>query len=180
LINGFKSHGNPAVDREDFNRLLVHNVLYFIYLAIGECVLIYIATVGFIYTSTHITSTVRKEYFAALLRQNIAFFDNMGTGEIGTRLTADMNLFQDGIGHKIVLTLTGLANFFTAFVVGFVKYWKLTMICSASVFAIMLVISAGDNLMVKYNQEGIKAYAKRGSVSEEILGSIWNATAFGT
>jgi ABC-type multidrug transport system fused ATPase/permease subunit len=81
LINDFKSHGNQAVDREDLNRPLVHNVCYFIYLAIGGFVLIYFVTVGFIYTSTHITSTVRKEYFAALLRQNITFFDNVDTGE---------------------------------------------------------------------------------------------------
>jgi ATP-binding cassette subfamily B (MDR/TAP) protein 1 len=42
--------------------------------------------------------------------------------EIGTRLTPDMNLFQNGIGHKIAWTLAGLAIFFAAFVVGFVKY----------------------------------------------------------
>lgn len=135
---------------------------------------------GFIYTSTHIASAVRKEYFAALLRQNIAFFDNVGTGEIGTRITADMNLFQDGVGHKVALTLTGLATFFTAFVVGFVKYWKLTLICSASVVAIMLVISVGGKLMVKYNQQAMEACALGGSVAEEILGSIRNATACGT
>jgi ATP-binding cassette subfamily B (MDR/TAP) protein 1 len=180
LINDFRSHGNAAVDREEFHHLLVHNVFYFIYLAIGEFVLIYIATVGFTYTSTHITSIVRKQYFSALLRQNIAFFDNVGTGEIGTRITADMNLFQDGIGHKVALTLTGQATFLTAFVVGFVKYWKLTLICLASVVAIMLVISVGGRLMMKYNQAAIEAYAKGGSVAEEILGSMRNATAFGT
>jgi ATP-binding cassette subfamily B (MDR/TAP) protein 1 len=34
--------------------------------------------------------------------------------------------------------------------------------------------------MVKYNQEGIEAYAKGGSVAEEVVGSIRNAIAFGT
>ncbi|KAH8790456.1 hypothetical protein F5882DRAFT_517144 [Hyaloscypha sp. PMI_1271] len=120
LINDYKSHGNPAVDREDFNRLLVHNVIYFIYLAIGGFVLIYIVTVGFIYTSTHITSAVRKEYFAALLRQNITFLDNVGTGENPRDWNSPHSRYESDI--KIACTLTGLAILFAAFVVGFVKY----------------------------------------------------------
>jgi len=119
LINDFKSHGNPAVDREDFNRLLVHNVIYFIYLAIRGFVLIYIVTVGFIYTSTHITSAVREEYFAAFLRQNITFLDNVGTGENPRDWNSPQSRYESDI--KIVWTLTGLAIFFAAFVVGFVK-----------------------------------------------------------
>jgi len=54
------------------------------------------------------------------------------------------------------------------------------MMYSASVIAIMLVIYAGGKLVVEYNQEGIEAYVKGGSVAKEILGSIRNATAFGT
>jgi ATP-binding cassette subfamily B (MDR/TAP) protein 1 len=120
LINDYKSHGNPAADREDFNRLLVHNVIYFIYLAIGGFVLIYIVTVGFIYTSTHITSAVRKEYFAALLRQNITFLDNVGTGENPRDWNSPHSRYESDI--KIACTLTGLAILFAAFVVGFVEY----------------------------------------------------------
>lgn len=55
------------------------------------------------------------------MRQNIAFFDKLGAGEITTRITADTNLIQDGISEKVGLTLTALATFITAFVIGFVK-----------------------------------------------------------
>lgn len=55
------------------------------------------------------------------MRQNIAFFDKLGAGEITTRITADTNLIQDGISGKIGLTLTALATFITAFVIGFIK-----------------------------------------------------------
>lgn len=39
-----------------------------------------------------ITQRLREKYLAAILRQNIAFFDVLGAGEITTRITSDMNL----------------------------------------------------------------------------------------
>lgn len=52
------------------------------------------------------------------MRQNIGFFDKLGSGEITTRITADTNLVQDGISEKVGLTINALAAFFTAFVIG--------------------------------------------------------------
>lgn len=62
----------------------------------------------FIYTGEHIAGKIREQYLAAILRQNIAFFDKLGAGEITTRITADTNLVQDGISEKIALTLTAV------------------------------------------------------------------------
>lgn len=104
----------------EFTRLTI----YIIYLAIAEFVTVYIATVGFIYTGEHITQKIRERYLAAILRQNIAYFDKLGAGEITTRVTADTNLIQDGISEKVGLTLTAFATFLIAFVIAFVKYWS--------------------------------------------------------
>jgi ATP-binding cassette subfamily B (MDR/TAP) protein 1 len=92
-----------------------------IYLGIGCFVATYIATVGFIYTGEHITQKLRQKYLRAVLRQNIAFFDKLGAGEVTTRITADMNAVQDGLSQKVSLTLSGVATFVTALVVGFIK-----------------------------------------------------------
>ena len=154
--------------------------LYFIYLAIGEFTTIYICTVGFIYTGEHITQKIREQYLAAILRQNIAFFDKLGAGEITTRITADTNLVQDGISEKVALTLTAVATFLTAFVISFVKYWKLTLILSSTVFAIVFTMGAGSTFIIKFNKQSLESYALGGTVAEEVVSSIRNATAFGT
>ncbi|KAG6252487.1 hypothetical protein E4U49_007718 [Claviceps purpurea] len=75
-------------------------VLYFVYLAIGEFIVTYICTVGFIYTGEHISAKIRAQYLASCMRQNIGFFDKLGAGEVTTRITADTNLIQDGISEK--------------------------------------------------------------------------------
>lgn len=49
---------------------------------------------GFSYTGERMTQKIREAYLRAILRQNVAFFDNVGAGEVATRITADMNLIQ--------------------------------------------------------------------------------------
>lgn len=167
---------NPA----SFPSILNHKVLDFVYLAIGEFVLVYAATAGYIYTGSHIAAKVREEYLRAILRQNIGYFDKLGAGEVTTRITSDTNLVQDAISQKVALTLTGVATFITAFVIGFIRYWKLTLICSCTVVAIVLVMGNGSRFIVKFNKKSLAAYGVGGTVAEEVLSSIRNATAFGT
>lgn len=164
----------------DFSAKLDHFTLYFIYLAIGEFCLVYCCTVGFIYTGEKTTQKIRQRYLDAILRQNIAFFDKLGAGEITTRITADTNLIQDGISEKVALSLSGVATFLAAFVIGFVKYWKLTLILSATVFSIVGVMGLGSRFIIKYNKKSLSAYGLGGTVVEEVISSIRNAVAFGT
>lgn len=177
-IGNFSS-GNSD-DLSSFGDTVNHLTLYFVYLAIGEFVTIYIATVGFIYAGEHMAAKIRESYLAAILRQNIAYFDARGAGEITTRITADTNLVQDGISEKVGLTLTALATFITAYIIGFVKYWKLTLILTSTIVAIVVTMGSLGKLIVKWQKESLAAYAEGGTVAEEVISSIRNAVAFGT
>lgn len=180
LAGTFQGLFNGTLPHDTFNHQLSHFVLYFVYLAIGEFVTIYIATAGFIYTGEHISQKLREHYLAAILRQNIAYFDKLGAGEITTRITADTNLVQDGISEKIGLTLTGIATFLTAFIIGFVEYWKLALILMSTIIAITVTMGGGSGFIVKYNKQSLDSYALGGTVAEETISSIRNAVAFGT
>ena len=180
LAGSFSGLFQGTLNPGSFGGTLDHYVLYFVYLAIGEFVLIYIATVLFIYTGEHITAKIREEYLKAILRQNIGFFDKLGSGEITTRITADTNLIQEAISEKVALTLTGVATFAAAFVIAYIKYWKLALIGTSTIVAISLVMGGGGKFLTKYSKNQVAAYAVGGSVVEEVLSSIRNATAFGT
>lgn len=163
-----------------FSHQLGHYTIYFVYLAVGEFITIYIATAGFIYCGEHISQKIREQYLAAILRQNIGYFDKLGAGEITTRITADTNLVQDGISEKVGLTLTAIATFVTAFVISFIKYWLLTFILCSTIVAIVVIMGSGSRNIVKWSKAAILSYAEGGTVAEEVLSSIRNATAFGT
>ncbi|KAI0445043.1 ABC transporter [Xylaria telfairii] len=180
LQGSFQGFFNGMVARDDFSRQLNSLVLNFVYLAVGEFFGVYIATVGFIYTGEHISAKIREHYLESCMRQNIGFFDKMGAGEVTTRITADTNLIQDGISEKVSLTLTAIATFLSAFIIGFVFYWKLTLILTSVVFALLFIMGTSSTFIVKYTKQSIQAHAVGGTVAEEVLSSIRNAVAFGT
>jgi ATP-binding cassette, subfamily B (MDR/TAP), member 1 len=45
-------------------------------------------------SGARIARAVRQSYLKAILRQNIAYFDKLGAGEVTTRITTDTNLLQ--------------------------------------------------------------------------------------
>jgi ATP-binding cassette subfamily B (MDR/TAP) protein 1 len=139
-----------------------------------------VATVGFIYTGEHISAKIREHYLESCMKQNIGFFDKLGAGEVTTRITADTNLIQEGISEKVGLTLSAVATFVAAFVIGFISFWKLTLILLSTVVALMLCMGTGSRFIVKYSRQNISAYAQGGSVAEEVISSVRNAIAFGT
>ncbi|KAK4501646.1 hypothetical protein PRZ48_007455 [Zasmidium cellare] len=171
---------NPDSITSEFSHIVAHNTLYFVYLGIGEFVVTYISTVGFIYTGEHIAGKIRQQYLASILRQNIGYFDKLGAGEITTRITADTNLVQDGISEKVGLTLTAIATFIAAYVIGYIKYWKLTLILTSTIVAIFLTMGALGQFIVKWNKKSLQSYAEGGTIAEEVISSIRNAIAFGT
>ncbi|KAK3117316.1 hypothetical protein LTR53_001433 [Teratosphaeriaceae sp. CCFEE 6253] len=180
LAGTFQGFFQGTVDGTAFSHQISHLTLYFVYLAIAEFITIYIATVGFIYTGEHISAKIREHYLESILRQNIGYFDKLGAGEITTRITADTNLVQDGMSEKVGLTLTAVATFVTAYVIGYIKFWKLTLILTSSIVAIILTMGVLGRMMDKWNKASLASYAEGGTVAEEVISSIRNATAFGT
>ncbi|KAM5379595.1 hypothetical protein ACJZ2D_003943 [Fusarium nematophilum] len=160
----FENYFNGSTTYDEFTDELVHFVLYFVYLGVGEFVVTYI----------------REHYLESCMRQNIGFFDKLGAGEVTTRITSDTNLIQDGISEKVSLTMAALATFISAFVIGFVKYWKLTLILFSTVIALLLNTGGGSSFILRYNKQSLEAYAQGGSLADEVISSIRNAVAFGT
>ncbi|PYH88449.1 ABC multidrug transporter Mdr1 [Aspergillus ellipticus CBS 707.79] len=180
LASAFRGIALYEISYESFYHQLTKNVLYFVYLGIAEFVTVYISTVGFIYTGEHITQKIREHYLESILRQNMGYFDKLGAGEVTTRITADTNLIQDGVSEKVGLTLTAIATFITAFIVAYVKYWKLALICTSTIVALVLIMGGGSRFIVKYSKLALTSAGASGTVAEEVISSIRNATAFGT
>lgn len=52
----------------------------------------------------------RRLYLKAVLRQNVAFFDRLGAGEVINRVSNDIDLIRDGISEKVRFELHRLIN----------------------------------------------------------------------
>ncbi len=54
-----------------------------------------------VYTGEVISKRIRERYLKAVMRQDIAFFDQLGAGEVATRIQTDTHLVQQGISEKV-------------------------------------------------------------------------------
>jgi len=140
----------------------------------------WISIVGFSYTGEKITQQIRELYLRAIFRQNIAFFDFLGSGEVTTRISSDMQLVEDGIGQKIGLFVSGVSAFVTAIIIGFIRSWKLSLIMLSATVAILLMMGVTGTLMKKNQTVAVDNYASAASLAEEVLASARNVAAYGT
>ena len=65
------------------------NASYLVYIGVGMFVCTYLYMVIWVYTGEVGTRRLCEHYLKAVLRQDIAFFDNVGAGEVATRIQTD-------------------------------------------------------------------------------------------
>ncbi|KAF2805142.1 leptomycin B resistance protein pmd1 [Mytilinidion resinicola] len=175
-----KFYTDPSIIHESVQHTIINLSMFLVYIGIGMLVSYFVGMVGFSYTGESMTQKIRELYLQAVFRQNIAFFDFLGSGEITTRITADLNLVQDGVSHKVTLVISGISMFVSAIIVSFVRSWMLALVMLSSVIAMWLVLGILGSFMRTYQTKSVNAYATAGSLAEEAISSSRNVTAFGT
>ncbi|KAK9241869.1 hypothetical protein V1506DRAFT_517657, partial [Lipomyces tetrasporus] len=101
----------PAASPNEFQHSVNNKVFDLVYIGIADFVCTFVSMFIFIDRGEVLTSRIRKAYLSAILRQNIAYFDTVGSGEVISHMTADMVLIQDSISEKIALSLSGISTF---------------------------------------------------------------------
>ncbi|XP_060052276.1 phosphatidylcholine translocator ABCB4 isoform X1 [Erinaceus europaeus] len=122
---------------------------------------------------------IRQEFFHAILRQEIGWFDINDTTELNTRLTDDISKISEGIGDKVGMFFQAIATFFAGFIVGFIRGWKLTLVIMAISPILGLSAAIWAKILSAFTDKELAAYAKAGAVAEEALGAIRTVIAFG-
>ena len=105
MVDFFTEFQNGQVSKSAFTDKVKYNVMFYLYLAIVVFTSTYIYMAAWVYTGERLTRQIRERYLRAVLRQNIAYFDNIGAS-VTTRITADTHLIQDGISEKVAMALS--------------------------------------------------------------------------
>jgi ATP-binding cassette, subfamily B (MDR/TAP), member 1 len=104
--------------------------LMFFVLALGT--LFAYASLGFFFTIAAflITRFYRSEYFGAMLRQDIAFYDLEGnsSGALTSRLSTDPQRLQDLVSANIGLILIVIVNLLSSCTLALAIGWKLSLV----------------------------------------------------
>ncbi|CAD5220372.1 unnamed protein product [Bursaphelenchus okinawaensis] len=121
---------------------------------------------------------IRRKFFYAILRQDMAWYDRNNSGTLATKLFDDLERMREGTGDKVALFIQYTAQFLGGFVVAFTYDWFLTLImtllapllCVSGAFLAILMGRSAANEAAKY--------AKAGNIAEEALSSIRTVYAF--
>ena len=139
----------------------------------------YIFVAAFNYTAERQVARIRKEFLAAVLRQDIAWFDTNTTSDFATRMTEDLNKVQDGMGEKIGMMLRFIFAGLTAFIYPFIANWLLSLVLLSLVPILAVMGGVMGKIMTSVSKDETEHYATAGSLAEEVLSSVRTVVAFG-
>ena len=124
---------------------------------LGIFISTYIYTCIWIYTGGVNANRIREKYLQAILRQEMAYFDKVGPGEVTTRISTDtrerrlffqfavcsnkIDLVQQAMSEKVGTVISTLSAFITGFVLAYVRCWQLAL-AMTSMFPCMFITGA--------------------------------------
>ncbi|OMJ16591.1 Multidrug resistance protein 1 [Smittium culicis] len=138
----------------------------------------YLQNASFSVTSEKQILRIREEYYRSSLRQDMAWFDKVATGDLTTRISSDVSVIQDGIGVKLGYLIQYLSTFFAGFILAFIRGYQMALV----ILAVMPLLAGIGTFMGinvgKYTKEIQDKYAKSGSIANEALSSMRTIMAF--
>ncbi|KAI0714082.1 P-loop containing nucleoside triphosphate hydrolase protein [Cerioporus squamosus] len=156
------------------------NASYLVYIGVGMFVCTYTYMVVWVYTGEVNAKRLRERYLQAVLRQDIAYFDNVGAGEVATRIQTDTHLVQQGTSEKVAMVVNFLAAFVTGFILAYVRCWRLALAMSSILPCIAIAGGVMNRFISKYMQLSLQHVAEGGTLAEEVFSTVRTAQAFGT
>ena len=95
VLNRQDQLGPGAVEEaaSNFRKTAAEDATYLVVIGIGMFICTYSYMLIFVYIGEVNAKRIRERYLKAILRQDIAFFDNVGAGEVATRIQTDTRLY---------------------------------------------------------------------------------------
>ncbi|QRV90352.1 ABC transporter transmembrane region [Ceratobasidium sp. AG-Ba] len=167
--------------RDVFEKDASKNALYLVVIGIGMFVCTFTYIYIWTYTGEVNSKRIRERYLQAVLRQDIAYFDNFGAGEVTTRIQTDTHLVQQGISEKVPLIVSYISAFLTGYILAYIRCWQLALACSSMLPGIAVTGGTVQKFVSRYMQESLQAIsAGGGTLAEEVISTVRTAQAFGT
>ncbi|XP_047947710.1 ABC transporter B family member 11-like isoform X2 [Salvia hispanica] len=174
LVNAFEqSHTKNTVP-------MVSEVsLEFVYLALGCGLASFLQVSCWTITGERQSSRIRRLYLQAVLRQDIAYFDEkVSTGEIIEKMSSDTNLIHDAIGEKAGKFVQVVTTLLGGFVVAFAKGWLLALVMFSALPLTVVSSVVVYSLSFKMNSQAQKARNDAANVVHQTIGCIRTVASF--
>lgn len=163
----------------EFRQSAASDALYLTCIGIGMFLCTYVYMTVWTYTGEVNAKRIREQYLRAILRQEIAYFDDVGAGEVATRIQTDTHLVQQGISEKVPIVVSFICSFITGFVLAYARSWRLALALTSILPCIAITGAVMNKFVSKYMQLSLNHIAEGGTLAEEVISTIRTAQAFG-
>lgn len=154
-------------------------ILIIVYLAIAQFVTIYCHLLCWSLNGARLAQRLRESYLQSLLRQEPSYFDNLPPGEVASRLNGDIQSIRSGTSEKVGIVLSTMSFFVTAYIVAFIKDYKLAAMLLSLIPAYFLMSFVGSHYIEKYTGHMSDYAATAASIASEALSNTIVVQAFG-
>lgn len=125
-----------------------------------------------------VVTRLRRDLYAAMLQQEVAFFDEHRTGELTNRIASDASMLQSAVSSNISLGLRHLATVIGAVVFLFVISSRLALVMLAIMPAVVLCSAIYGRRVRRLAREMQDALATAGKVAEETIAGLRTVRSF--
>ncbi|XP_055876966.1 ATP-dependent translocase ABCB1-like isoform X1 [Biomphalaria glabrata] len=153
-------------------------IYQFIGLGVGSFITGFFAVSFWQWAAERQVTTMRKQFFRAVLRQDIGWFDVHEAGEISSKFSEDISKISEGMGDKMAIFLQWVTTWLAAYIMAFTRSWKLTLAVIAVSPILVMVGATFVRVMRNMASQEAKAYAKAGAIAEQTLRAIRTVQAF--
>ena len=121
---------------------------------------------------------MKRNYFTVILSQEQGWFDAHNAFEFATKVQAQLEQVEQGMGDKLGQVLMMISQCISGFIIAFITSWKITlvMLCMAPfiIGVILFMVTAMRTGIIM----GRKTYEKGGGIAEEMLYNIKTVASF--
>jgi ATP-binding cassette subfamily B (MDR/TAP) protein 1 len=126
-----------------------------------------------------ISAALRLAYLRALFRQPVSVIDTISPGKVSTRITTSSNTVQVAISQQLALMFQSFAFVIGAYVVAFTQNALLTLVASASLPFILILMGIIVPPFMKIHKTFEKYNEDASATAFEMFSSIRVIVAFG-
>eukprot|EP00051_Salpingoeca_urceolata_P035051 m.27913 g.27913 ORF g.27913 m.27913 type:complete len:739 (+) comp8668_c0_seq1:36-2252(+) len=172
LVNALAAHATPALLRPAALRALG---LYVVQATLTCSYITLLSVVG-----ERLCERLRNMYFAAMVAQDIGFFDTHKSGEILSRLTTDIQEFKSSFKQSVSLGLRNATQVVGGLVSMFLVSPTLTTVLVTTVPAIILCGTLLGSRLRVWSRESQKATSDATGAANEIITNVRTVRASAT
>ncbi|XP_047044346.1 putative multidrug resistance protein [Lolium rigidum] len=165
--------GNGPELAQEFSSKINKNAMNLVLLALGCWVMAFLEGYCWSRTAERQASRMRERYLAAVLRQDVEYFDlKVGTtAEIIASVSGDSLVIQDVLSEKVPNFVMNAARFLSSYAICFAIVWRLALVALPSLLLLVIPGFMYGRILIGLTRQIREHYTCTGAIVEQAVSS---------